>query len=251
MDGSKVCKTCVVLKPIDDFYNCLNECKKCHNLKYKEYKKLWEKNKRTQDKVNRERVKLIKKQEREKELELIKIEKETIKLEKIRILEDNRLKRICIRDEFLKSDEYKEQLRLRKEKERLKSKEKWNRRMSSDPLYRFRKLLSNNVRKCFRNGGFNKSSRTQKILGDDWEVIKEYFESKFEVGMNWDNYGLWQIDHILPISTATCESDVIRLNHYTNLQPLWSKDNLMKSNNITIEGYLKQVFPYDVITKDN
>lgn len=201
MDGEKVCNTCNELKSFDGYYkksngNFFGECKTCWSSRckrnneirpkdgrYYEYQKEYKKNKRDNNKIIRDTEKLLKKQEREKELELIKIEKETIKLEKIRILEDNRLKRICIRDEFLKSDEYKEQLRLRKEKEQLKSKEKWNRRMSSDPLYRFRKLLSNNVRKCFRNGGFNKSSRTQKILGDDWEVIKEYFESKFEVGI--------------------------------------------------------------------
>lgn len=35
----------------------------------------------------------------------------------------------------------------------------------------------------------------------------------------------WDIDHIVPLSTATTEEDLIRLNHYTNLQPLCSKVN--------------------------
>ena len=51
--------------------------------------------------------------------------------------------------------------------------------------------------------------------------------------MNWDNKGLyngeynfgWDIDHIVPLSTASELEDVIRLNHYTNLQPLCSKIN--------------------------
>lgn len=51
--------------------------------------------------------------------------------------------------------------------------------------------------------------------------------------MNWDNRGPhngtpdygWDIDHIIPLKTATCESDIIRLNHYTNLQPLCSYIN--------------------------
>lgn len=58
-------------------------------------------------------------------------------------------------------------------------------------------------------------------------------ESKFEDWMSWDNQGLyngelnygWDIDHIIPISTAKNEEDIIRLNHYTNLQPLCSKVN--------------------------
>jgi hypothetical protein len=51
--------------------------------------------------------------------------------------------------------------------------------------------------------------------------------------MSWDNYGLyngqlnygWDIDHIIPLYSAEKEVDVLRLNHYTNLQPLCSKVN--------------------------
>lgn len=51
--------------------------------------------------------------------------------------------------------------------------------------------------------------------------------------MDWDNYGKyngiecfgWDIDHVVPISNAITEEDIIRLNHFTNLQPLCSKIN--------------------------
>jgi hypothetical protein len=51
--------------------------------------------------------------------------------------------------------------------------------------------------------------------------------------MNWENYGKyngelnygWDIDHIIPISFAKTEEDVLRLNHYSNLQPLCSYIN--------------------------
>ena len=51
--------------------------------------------------------------------------------------------------------------------------------------------------------------------------------------MTWENRGLyngelyygWDIDHKIPLSSATTEDDVIKLNHFTNLQPLCSKIN--------------------------
>jgi hypothetical protein len=84
-----------------------------------------------------------------------------------------------------------------------------------------------------RNYGYYKSTKTTNILGCDVEYFKRYLESKFEQWMNWENYGKyngelnygWDIDHIIPISSAKNEEELIKLNHYTNLQPLCSKNN--------------------------
>jgi hypothetical protein len=43
--------------------------------------------------------------------------------------------------------------------------------------------------------------------------------------MTWDNYGVWVIDHIVPLATANTENEVIKLSHYSNLQPLWETEN--------------------------
>ena len=52
--------------------------------------------------------------------------------------------------------------------------------------------------------------------------------------MSFDNYGFdgWHIDHIVPLATAKTEEQVAKLNHYTNIQPLWAKDNLSKGAKI-------------------
>ena len=79
----------------------------------------------------------------------------------------------------------------------------------------------------------NKSKSTEEIIGCSFEDFKLYLESKFEDWMNWKNYGLyngeyksgWDIDHIKPLSSAKTENDIYHLSHYSNLQPLCSREN--------------------------
>ena len=60
--------------------------------------------------------------------------------------------------------------------------------------------------------------------------------------MTWDNHGELHIDHIIPMSITTTEEEeeeeeAIKLNHYTNLQPLWAKDNVNKSDKLNWKNY--------------
>ena len=50
--------------------------------------------------------------------------------------------------------------------------------------------------------------------------------------MSWDNRIEWHLDHIIPISLATTEEEIIKLNHYTNFQPLWAEENIRKGNKV-------------------
>ena len=96
--------------------------------------------------------------------------------------------------------------------------------------------MSNTIRtsisRSFKNN-YSKKSRTHEILGCSYEELKIYLESKFESWMTWDNKGLyngelnygWDIDHIIPISSATTELSIYELNNFSNLQPLCSKIN--------------------------
>ena len=60
--------------------------------------------------------------------------------------------------------------------------------------------------------------------------IKIWIESKWLEGMSWDNHTVngWHIDHVIPLASAKTEEEIYKLNHYTNLQPLWWYDNLSK-----------------------
>lgn len=122
-----------------------------------------------------------------------------------------------------------------RDKERLKpikSQYLRNKRLTNH-IFAISDSFRRNLRTSFLRSGFSKSSKTQEILGCSFEEFKIYLESKFEPWMNWGNRGKydgsfntgWDIDHIIPVSSAKSEDDIIKLNHYTNLQPLCSKIN--------------------------
>ena len=103
-------------------------------------------------------------------------------------------------------------------------------RKQSDPLFKLKCNLRRRTNKCFKAKSWNKNTKTQEMLGANYEVAFKHIESQFKNGMSWDNHGDWHIDHIIPLSLATTEEEMIKLCHYTNLQPLWAEDNLIKSN---------------------
>ena len=106
-------------------------------------------------------------------------------------------------------------------------------RLKNDIVFKLKKSLTNSISKIFKTNNYTKKSRTFEILGCSYDEFLIYLESKFEPWMNWDNKGLyngelnygWDIDHIIPTSSATTEEELINLCHYSNLQPLCSKIN--------------------------
>ena len=115
-----------------------------------------------------------------------------------------------------------------------------NKKLLSDSFFKLKHNIRTAIINSFRYRTFNKKNKTLKILGCSFEDFKLHLESKFEPWMSWSNYGLyngeknfgWDIDHIIPLSIANTEEEVIKLNHYTNLQPLCSYINrVVKKNN--------------------
>lgn len=80
----------------------------------------------------------------------------------------------------------------------------------------------------------NKAGSTQELTGCTWEQVRNHLENQFQPGMTWDNHGIhgWHIDHIRPCASfdLTDPEQQKQCFHYTNLQPLWAKDNLAKSD---------------------
>ena len=121
----------------------------------------------------------------------------------------------------------------------------------SDDLYRLGQNIKALIRESFKRNGFKKTTKIFNILGCSFNELKIYLESQFEPWMNWSNYGnqngypkniniAWDIDHKIPLSTAKTEDDLIKLNHYSNLQPLCAYTNrFIKRNNLS-DNYEKQ-----------
>ena len=103
-------------------------------------------------------------------------------------------------------------------------------RSCEEPLFALKLRLRKATCKAFSRFGYTKRSKTSEILGCTWEFVKEYIESKFTDGMNWDNRGKWHIDHIIPLSSAKSEDEMRKLCYYSNLQPLWGRDNIIKGD---------------------
>jgi hypothetical protein len=106
------------------------------------------------------------------------------------------------------------------------------RKEREDPMAGFIQIMRVCVRKGLSRKGYTKKSRAYEILGAEWSEVKLHMESLFKEGMTWDNHGEWHIDHIIPISSGKTEDEVIKLCHYTNLQPLWKTENLLKGDKL-------------------
>ncbi len=102
-------------------------------------------------------------------------------------------------------------------------------RLQTDEVYKLKISIRQLIRSSFRRKNKNKCDKTINILGCSFEEFKNYIQSKFDDKMSWENYGsYWWFDHIIPLASATCEEDVIKLNHFSNFQPLYWKDNIIK-----------------------
>lgn len=119
------------------------------------------------------------------------------------------------------------------EQKRLKWRTTQNKYLSKHPDRRIKSNLRSRLHQVII--GRNKTYSAVKDLGCSWEHFKEHIQSKFTEGMTWDNYGEWHIDHIFPLAKVNIANpeELKTAIHYTNLQPLWALDNILKSDKIT------------------
>ena len=123
-----------------------------------------------------------------------------------------------------------------KEKTRVTIRNYEKNRRSLDPLFKFSHSIRNLINGSFKRKNCKKPLKTEQILGCSIEEFKNYIMSKCPKEVTLENFNRYEyhLDHIIPLVCASSEEEIIKLCHYTNLQPLWCKDNLIKSgkNNI-------------------
>lgn len=104
-----------------------------------------------------------------------------------------------------------------------------------DINFRLAKILRQRLRNALKNNRYKKYSAID-LVGCSLEHLKKHIEKQFKDNMSWDNYGYygWHIDHIIPCASYNLE-DIEQQNkcfHFTNLQPLWLKENTSKGKKI-------------------
>lgn len=131
-----------------------------------------------------------------------------------------------------------ERQRKREQKKR-ETKQRWAKwqvereksRSKVDINYRNGRRLRSRLRNALKKAGARRSARMMTLLGCSLEFLKSHLESLFKDGMSWSNYGEWHIDHKRPCASfdLVLKEEQEKCFHWSNLQPLWARDNIRKS----------------------
>lgn len=234
----KHCIYCNITKHITEFYKDNSSkdgikirCKQCDFIYQQSYHK------------KRKALKLIEKQSKTTKLcKICKVDKPFIEFNKSSTIKDG-YKTTCIQCNNNAIVERKLKRKAQTIANIPKQKEKQRNYMviytrekrKKDPLFKLKNDIRGIIGRCLRDNRYTKHSKTHSILGCSFDQFFNHIEQQFVEGMSWDNRNQWHIDHIVPISFGINETEIILLNHYTNLKPLWAVDNIIKSNKLTEE----------------
>ena len=233
---TKKCAHCKIDKNTEEFHKATKHkdglaslCKICKKISDKKYFE-----------ANKDRLKIQSKEYRNKNVEKLKQVKKKYYEENLELLKTKGKK---YREENQEVIKKRKALYRQKTKKERNEKEKLRRK--NDKRFHINCTMSQSISK---NLSKSKQCKAWKSLVDyTLEELISHLESKFEVGMTWDNYGKggWHIDHIIPKSYFKFNSP----EHpafkaawaLSNLQPMWETDNLKKNNKIEITDEIKVI----------
>lgn len=214
----KRCIKCSIDKNEEFFPKLGNICKECKSLYIKEY---YKKNKN--DILEKEKKRY--QDNREYKIEKQMLYDSTRKEEKSLYLKEYRKNN----KENLQ-DKRKRYNEINKERIKKTRRNRYKERVETDLNFKLSKIHRNILKRILR---YKKHESTSDLLGYTSIELRENIESKFKDGMSWDNYGEWEIDHIIPVSSFDLENTLPSIvNSLDNLQPLWKIENIKKSNHV-------------------
>lgn len=246
--ATKVCRICGEEKPLDEFRirsdsgKRRTECKECLSEYLKKYRK-----------ENSKRIAKLNK-------EWYEIHKEHISEYRLNWQRNNRDKCHTYNKKYNEgmTDEQREKRRALEKKYRsiwnqnpeyVERRRAWNResakrrrkkitayeenRKKTDPVFKLKKQIRNEIRISFNRRGFRKSERTEAIVGCSMQELYSYLCKTYlkKYGKEYDGTIDVHIDHIKPLASAHTKEEVIKLCRWDNLQLLTAKDNLIKNAN--------------------
>jgi hypothetical protein len=228
-------KTCKEEKELTEFYkNCTAKdgfrphCKSCVSAQQKKYKE-----------NNPEKVRASKRKYRENSRESIRAKqqkyneknREKIRAQQRKYRENNKEKIMATQRKY--AEKNRESIRA--------SQQKWKKKKRATcPMFRMVHCLRERLRAVLR--GKNKSASTMALLDCTVEELKKHLEKQFVEGMSWDNRGtVWHIDHMVPCASFDLSDaeQQRRCFHFTNLQPLFASENIIKGNRNIYGPYMK------------
>ena len=107
-------------------------------------------------------------------------------------------------------------------------------RKHNDPIYKLINNFRTAIYQVLKESNVQKNGHYFEILKYSPDELITHLEEQFTGEMSWDNYGIWHVDHIRPISSFNIQEigDESFMGCWSlkNLQPLWGDENIRKSN---------------------
>ena len=109
-------------------------------------------------------------------------------------------------------------------------------RKARDPLYKLISYFRTAIYQVLKESNVDKYGHYFDVLQYTPEELITHLELQFKDDMSWDNYGIWHVDHMLPITSFDIremgDEEFMKCWSLDNLQPMWGEENIRKSNKI-------------------
>ena len=231
----KKCTKCKEVKSLDEFNNRKDtkdkkqySCKDCKRNYSRDYSK------KNTEKIKQKNIKYRennKEKEKKRQALYYKNNKDKVKERQKIYIKKNKTKLNLYKKNYRINNKDKIKEYYKKNKGRLNKKNILNtqKRLDTDPLFKLGHRIRTTIYLSIKRLEYSKKTKTYNILKCDYDFFMQWLNG---VASNGYTYGIGDLhlDHVIPISLAETEDEVILLNHYSNYQLLSADENLAKSN---------------------